>query len=109
MLPALGAVRRGTLADGVFLLCGVGVSMYGDRRTVADSIPAVRNSHIGDTDIPVTPTHPIERVTVAREVHELPVPKSPEVVSDMHVGCHNDENIDCDLFPGVTAFRRRFN
>ena len=82
--------------------------MYGDGRTMADSIPVVGNSHIGDTEIPVTPTHPIERVTVARELHELPVPKSPEVVSDMHVDCHNDDNIDCVLFPGVTAFRRRF-
>ena len=26
----------------------------------------------------------------------------------MHVDCHNDDNNDCDLFPGVTAFRRRF-
>ena len=82
--------------------------MFGDGRTVADSIPVVGNSHIGDTEIPVTPTQPIERVTVARELYELPVPKSPEVVSDMHVDCHNDDNIDCDLFPGVTAFRRRF-
>ena len=26
----------------------------------------------------------------------------------MHVDCHNDDNIDCDLSTGVTAFRRRF-
>ena len=56
-------------------------------------------------EIPVTPTHPIERVTVT---HELPVPKSPEVVSSVNHDCHNDGSIDCDLFPGVTAFRRRF-
>ena len=58
-----------------------------------------------ETEIPVTPTHPIERVTVT---HELPVPKSPEVVSSENHNCHNDGSIDCDLFPGVIAFRRRF-
>ena len=56
-----------------------------------------------ETEIPVTPTHPIERVTVT---HELHVPKSPEVVSCVNHDCHNDGSIDCD--PGVTAFRRRF-
>ena len=64
----------------------------------------MRNPPYTETEIPVTPTHPTERVTVT---HELPVPKSPETVFNVDDDCHND-GIDCDLFPGVTAFRRRF-
>ena len=70
----------------------------------ADTTDAIRNLPYPETEIPVTPTHPTERVTVT---HELPVPKSPETVFSVDDDCHND-SIDCDLFPGVTAFRRRF-
>ena len=70
----------------------------------ADTIDAVRNLPCPETEIPVTPTHPTERVTVT---HELPVPKSPGTVFNVDDDCHND-SIDCDLFPGVTDFRRRF-
>ena len=69
------------------------------------TIPATINPPYPETETTVTPTHPIEQVTVT---DELPVPKSPDVFSSVNYDCHDDGSTDCDLFPGVTAFRRRF-
>ena len=55
--------------------------------------------------IPVTPTHPIERLIVA---HELPVLISPEMTCKVNCYCHNDGNTDCDVVSGVIAFISSF-
>ena len=71
--------------------------------TPTSSVPWV--TPYTDTEIPVTPTHPIERLIVA---HELSVLISPEMTCKVNCYCHNDGNTDCDVVSGVIAFISSF-